>query len=401
MPREFGNHYLGYPESRESSDGPNAEELRAREVYGRPDLTGFRGLEELTLDNLCEELPWWREIIVEVLKNSPELKKLGLSLSTSAIGTAARYGERETFDGFFSDLCGEFWAAGAPPLRLRSLKCGTAIIPDDAESLQSLTDLSYLEEVHIENTGVYYFMDVISMYDSDEESGIAFEALGPAQCPNLRRLTVHEYRGDVHELFAASDDPAWTRQVALSVVDLSEALEPAQLLRSSKKYPSLPLHLRMLDVNLDREDLYLADDEGRQVPPEDVPTASQVLEDVVAGDGGALEGLTVYFPRDKDGDSWSGLVESVTDMLPRLTGLTQLSLVLPGERYNFDEKIENTVRRLAAAASGVRYINVENRGWRVWRDVDGTVRLDELEDREISDAELFSMRLEARATSAS
>lgn len=398
MPWEFGNHYLGYPESREFSDGPNAEELRAREVYGRPDLTVFRGLEELTLDNLCEELPWWRETIAEVLKNSPELKKLGLSLSTSAIGTAARYGERETFDDFFSDLCGEFWAAGAPPLRLRSLKCGTAIIPDDAESLQSLTDLSCLEEVHIENTGVYYFMDVISMYESDEESGIAFEALGPAQCPNLRRLTVHEYRGDVHELFAASDDPAWTRQVALSVVDLSEALEPAQLLRSSKKYPSLPLHLRMLDVNLDREGLYLADDEGRQVPPEDVPTASQVLEDVVAGDGGALEGLTLHFPRDEGDDSFSGLLESVTNMLPRLTGLAQLSVVLPGVN---DDKIESTARRLAAAASRVRHVMVQERGWRVWRDRDGTVRLDELEDREISDVELFSMRLEARATSAS
>lgn len=341
MPWEFGNHYLGYPESREYSGGPTAEELRAREVYGRPDLTVFRGLEELTLENLGEELPWWRETIVEVLKNSPELKKLGLSLSTSAIGTAARYGERETFDGFFSDLCYDFWAAGAPPLRLRSLRCGTAIIPDGAESLQSLTDLSYLEEVHIENTGVYYFMDVISMYDSDEESGIAFEALGPAQCPNLRRLTVNQYRGDVHELFAASDNQAWTRQVALSVINIEDGLEPAQLLRSSEKYPSLPLHLRMLDVDLD-------DDEGVQLPPEDVPTASQVLQDIVAGDDGALEGLTVYFPRDKGGNSWSGLLESVTDMLPRLAGLTQLSVVLPRENYNFNEKIESTAYRLAA-----------------------------------------------------
>lgn len=396
MPWEFGNHALGYPESRESSDGPNAEELRAREVYGRPDLTVFRGLEELTLDNLCEELPWWRETIVEVLKNSPELKKLGLSLSTSAIGTAARYGERETFDNFFSDLCVDFWAAGAPPLRLRSLKCGIAIIPDDAESLQSLTDLSCLEEVHIENTGVYYFMDVISMYDSDEESGIAFEALGPAQCPNLRRLTVHQYRGDVHELFAASDDPAWTRQVALSVVvEINEGLEPAQLLRSSEKYPSLPLHLRMLDVNLDREKLYLVDDEGQQVPPEVVPTVSQVVEDLVAGDGGALEGLTVHFPRNMGDDAFSALLESVTGMLPRLTRVTQLSVFLPHVYHNFsvDDRTESTARRLAAAASRVRYIKVEDRGWRVWRDADETARLEELEDREISDVELFSMRL--------
>jgi hypothetical protein len=83
--------YLGYAEDRESSDGPSAEELRAREVYGRPDLTVFCGLEELTLNNLCEELPWWRETIVKVLKNSPELKKLGLSLSAATIRIVARY----------------------------------------------------------------------------------------------------------------------------------------------------------------------------------------------------------------------------------------------------------------------------------------------------------------------
>ena len=392
MPQRFGSQYMGYTEDREYSDVPNAKELRAREVYGRPDLTVFCGLEELTLDNLCEELPWWRDTIVELLKNSPELKKLGLSLSAATIGTAARYDEGDTFNGFFFHLCNDFWAAGAPPLRLRSLKCGTGIIPDDAESLQWLTDLKYLEEVHIENTGVFHYIDAISMYDGDEESGIVFEALGPAQCPNLRRLTVYQYRGDVHELFAASDDPAWARQVALSVVEPNDALEPAWLLRPSEKYPSLPLHLRMLDVNLDREELYLVDEDGLQVPPEDVPTVSQVLEDLVAGDGGALEGLTVHFPRDPGDDLISSLLESVTDTLPRLTGLAQLSVVLPGlMNYNFDEKTESTARRLAAAASRVRYIKVENRSWRVWRDRNGTVRLEELEDREISDVELFSL----------
>jgi len=128
------------------------------------------------------------------------------------------------------------------------------------------------------------------------------------------------------------------------------------------------------------------------VPPEDVPTVSQVLEDLVAGDGGALEGLTVHFPRDPGDDLISSLLESVTDTLPRLTGLAQLSVVLPGlMNYNFDEKTESTARRLAAAASRVRYIKVENRSWRVWRDRNGTVRLEELEDREISDVELFSL----------
>ncbi|KAK1833507.1 hypothetical protein QBC39DRAFT_47724 [Podospora conica] len=388
MPCEFGSRYLGYSEDREYSNEPSAKELEAREIYGRPDLTVFRGLEELTLDNLCEELPWWRETIVEVLKNSPELKKLGLSLSVATIGKAARYGERDTFDGFFYDVCNDFCAAGAPPLHLQSLKCGTAIIPDDAESLQSLTDLTYLEEVHIENETVWNLMDVITMYEDGEESGIAFDALGPAQCPNLRRLTVSQYRGDVHELFAASDDPAWARQVALSFVEVNDALEPAQLLRPSDKYPSLPLHLRMLDVNLDREKVEVDDEEGGEVP-----TVAEVLHDLVAGDDGALEGLSVHFPLDMGHDSFSDLLQAVTDILPGLINLTQLSVVLPGQFDNFDGKVESTARKLAGAPSQVRYVKVQKRAWRVWRDGDGTVRLEELEDREISDVELFSQLL--------
>src|SRR5689334_15899953 len=74
----------------------------------QPNLAGFSGLEELTLDGLCGDLPWWTSQIVQVLKSSPSLHKLRLSLSSTTLAHYDRAGEREEFDDYFDQLCEKY-----------------------------------------------------------------------------------------------------------------------------------------------------------------------------------------------------------------------------------------------------------------------------------------------------
>lgn len=92
----MGELVLGHMSDREY-DHPEPYQLEARGIYARPDLTVFAGLEELTLDNLCEELPWWKSQIVKVLMNSPGLRKLQLSLSVDTIFRHNKYEEKVRF----------------------------------------------------------------------------------------------------------------------------------------------------------------------------------------------------------------------------------------------------------------------------------------------------------------
>ena len=124
----------------------------------------FSGLEELTLENLYEELPWWRAQIFQVLKNSPGLQELKLSLSTKTLARYHHNEEREKYDTFFDKLCGEYGDAVAAPLRLRSLHLGTAVYPFDTGCLVALTDLKFLEEVHVENQGVWEGGMIVDKY---------------------------------------------------------------------------------------------------------------------------------------------------------------------------------------------------------------------------------------------
>ena len=355
----------------------------------------FTGLEELTLDNLYEELPWWKSQIVQVLKNSPGLRKLTLSLSVDTIARYEEFDERDTFETFFDDLCHDYGETGAAPLPIQSLDLGTAIFPYELSSLEKLVKLCELEEVRIENLRVSLHYDedaVIELYGLDGESGIVFDAFGPTRCPKLRRFNAWDYRGDIHG-FLATMNPSFTRQLAVSCKVTGAGYEPAALLRADPEHPLLPLHLRMMDIDLRREKVYYRNgQDGEELGDGYVPQVEEVLEDLVSGDDGTLEGLKVNLPEDPTAECGLPHLDLLSNALVKLVNLTQLS-VKPyyhyGETQLTRETFLNAANKLAAAVPSLRYVKVYWRHWKIWRDTEGTIKLEELEDREITDVELF------------
>ena len=371
---------------------PEGWRMAERARYGQPDLTVFASLEELTLENLYEDLPWWRSQIVQVLKNSPGLRKLQLSLSTPTIARYNHEDERENFDDFFDKLCEDYDKAGAAPLRLRSLHLGTAVYPFEQSSVMALTDTQFLEEVHLENRGVWEGSTIIDMYNTVEEgSGLAFDAFGPLYCPNLRRINFADYQRGVHEFLARVEVPSFTSKLAVSCCGLWAGSEPAALLRPDPDFPSLPIHLRMLDIDLQRNQVRLCDEDGDDLEREDIPTAKEILADLVSGDDGTLEGLAVHLAENPEAVGGFEDFGLLVHTLGSLANLTQLAVEanIHGERLIKGDALGNAARLLAAAAPRLRYIKVYDECWRVWREGGAALRLEQLEGREIDDVELF------------
>ncbi|KAH6839570.1 hypothetical protein B0I37DRAFT_408969 [Chaetomium sp. MPI-CAGE-AT-0009] len=383
FPDDMGQR-LGYSDSPPSPDVL----LEQRRLYGEPDLTVFSCLEELTLNNLYEELPWWRAQLALVLRNSPRLRKLRLSIANQTLEHYNARGEREKFDGFFDQLCDDYGETGASPLRLRSLHLGNAVYPYKIASLQRLTDLNFLEEVHVENVGVWHGGVIISLYENDGRR-IIFDAFGPAHSPNLRRFSVAAYQSDVHH-FLATLDPHSARKLAVSCRDMSLGYEPAALLRYNSAYPSLPLHLRMLEMELRRDEVRLFDNEGRDVNYWDVPSAALILENLVVGDDGTLEGLVAHLTETPGPKIGFEEMDLLVEALGKLDNLTQLAVNIYGEKRVRRETANDIVGILAAAAPRLRYIRLYSWYWRVWRAAGDTkIRLEELEPSEVAHVELF------------
>lgn len=359
---------------------PSRLQLEARDIYGEPDLTIFKGLEELALDNLYA--PWWRSQVVQTLQNSPTIRKLALSLSPETIFRYDGRGEIEMFHDFFDQLCDEYGATGAAPLPIQSLNLGTGIYPRRRSGIEQLVNFRDLEDVHVENRGVWSCYDLILMYDGGKEnSGLVFDVFQPTQCPRLRRFTAAQYKPDVHRLLATKWDSTSARQLAISFTSIGNryTYEPAMLLgEADSRHPSLPLHFRMLDIGFDADTTYLDD----------------VLHDLVSGDDGALEGLVIPWHRVQTDQGVGFLhLDLIANAVAKLANLTQLR-VIPN-RWNREEIIgsEETQRIadiLARAGPRLRYIQIQHRYLSIWRNRDGTIRLEELEDREIDDVELFS-----------
>ena len=114
--------------------------------YAKSDLAAFSGLEELTLDSMFGDLPWWWSQVVRVLANSPRLRGLHLSIGHGALFSCAGDGRRDQFEGFLDRLCDEYSVEAAAPLRLRSLHLGHAVVPSRPGALARLTDLACLED---------------------------------------------------------------------------------------------------------------------------------------------------------------------------------------------------------------------------------------------------------------
>jgi hypothetical protein len=226
------------PESRQ-------ETAETTELYEKQDLTQFQDLRDLELENIFDDLASWKSQLIQILKWSPGLQTLGLGLASETI---VRVGDQEQGDlyfNFFERLFEAYAGDGGPPLSLATLPCGTALFPMEAESLVKLTNLSCLEEVYIEDQGVYDDKDSFLLYkDVSGKSGIAFGAFDPGKC---RRFSTVQYKRNIHEYLCAIPK-FFAHQLPVSFETLDEDYEIGKLLREDQEYESLPLQLRMMDL---------------------------------------------------------------------------------------------------------------------------------------------------------
>lgn len=380
---------------------PSEQLLQAREMYTMPDFAGFGNLQDLALLNLYSNLSAWRDQIVQVLLKSPSLQTLALSLSPDAVSRLSFAWELDQYQGWFGQLCESYGESGGSPLPLRSLRCGTAVFPEDAALLEQLADMKVLEEAHVENTNLWNFKDIIVLYaDETDTTDIVFGAF--VNAPRMRRFTVGKYAADVHQAFAMMQDPSRARHIALGAASSGIGHEPVALLRADERYLALPVHLRMLEIDLDRgnDDLYIVDDEGEYLEKVDVDT---VLESLVEGDEGALEGLVLCLPDAEEEEEEGGLeghLELLEGALPRLVNLGEL--YIRGNGYEV-ESCAAVTTRLASAVPSLRYINVRLGGddrcyWKISRGEEGVVRLEKLEGRsENEEVELYKFSVYQRS----
>ncbi|KAL2256225.1 hypothetical protein VTK26DRAFT_1969 [Humicola hyalothermophila] len=371
---------------------PDPGQAPQRRIYRTLDLTVFKGLDELALDNLYDNLPAWRSQVVRILRTSPSIRKLRLSLAKQTLFRYDVCDERDKFIGFFDLLCRHYERTGGEPLPIQSLVLGTAVFPFQAGSVEKLIKLQDLEEVHVENKNVTHNHTIIDLYNSgQEESGILFEAFGPDRCPRLRRFTAAQYEKDVERLFAQELTPLFARQLAISCEEMGAGYELAALLRPSLDYVSLPVHLRMIDIDFCRDNVFLRGESGET--DGEVPVVEKVLCDLEIDDEGALGGLAVHMEDPSNSESWWKQVDLLGNAAARLVNLTQLSILgnplLSSWSEDDAEALRKTAHVLAATAPRLRYIQVYKHYFRVWRKLDDKFWLEELEDREIEDVELF------------
>lgn len=287
---------------------------RTPETFRLQDLAPFGDLEEISLENIIDTVAKWPAQIIEVLKKSPMLRKLRLSMSRELLRIPLRF---TVFREFFDDLCTSYQQTGAAPLHLRSLSFGTAIFPPKPSHLDMLTDVSFLEHVSFWNTNVRDPTDPGSPILL-HITGLRGDNFGPARCPNLRRLMVERYDPTIHTFLA--NVGTHSGQLGVWYNDQHSA-KPTALLRPSLRYPALPLHFRVLEISLPNF-LGRMGDGGPY-------TAEQRLGDLISGDKGTLKGLKVRVALNKMAmtDPATSSLQLLKKALPKLVGLTQIAVV--------------------------------------------------------------------------
>lgn len=367
-------------------------------AYGKPEISMFTNLEELTLRGMYNDLAWWTSQLVQLLRNSPGLRKLHLSLSVETVGRSRFSGNSGVAAvSFFNSLCSSYAESGASALQLTSLTCGASILPRDLALLKSLTDLRHLEEVYLSNRELFG-LDI----DESIQPAVAYDAFGPTHCPNLRRFAVDHARPGVHKFLSSISDRAWASQLAVSYrhgtrPPFSEpAYEPAALLRPPEPCPfssqdnhdrshlrctctstHLPLRFRMLNaLDLDRGESGRSEIKAPLTWPPILPapppvtalttaatttTAGEILDSLVQADSisipdcpssdpgtaamstnsGALQGLTVHVPWNQAVESGLGHLDFLETAVASLRGLT--ALVVSTGIKSFDNVIRTNV----------------------------------------------------------
>lgn len=373
---------LGLRIANEANEAEDSDQ-EAREIVRDQNFSAFTDLEELAIYNIYDDPYRWRRHLVKILKNSPRLCKLGLSISAETIARFHLRGHHEAYTDFFDHFCNEYGRSAASPLQLQSLKCGTGIWPKSAASLRKLTDLFYLQEVHIENEsvqgdgGIYLYL-----YDDDEEeSGIVFDTLLSYACPNLRRFTANQLQGDVYKALCSNTDVAWTSQLALSFENPNESgYEVAQILTEDSEYPGLPMQLRMIDLDLKNS----TRDETKTT-----------LDNLVSSNYKTLEGLAIYLPQNHHGEI--GHLDLLQKTILQMQEITQISINRQNCHGNGSCAVESlyatSAEKLANAQPRLQCINICWSFWRISRCIDAEgkviVNLELMDEWERKDVELF------------
>jgi len=179
----------------------NSDGEKARQTYRRQHFTSFSDLKCLMLSGLHDDLPAWKSQIVKILLGSPHLETLSLPITNESVSRLYSDQQMDNYGNFFDDICNKYEQADGKPLPLRGLKCGSNAYPQEAASLPKFIHLGRLEDVCIENCGVWDNRDVILIYSHpDDWSGIPFATFGPSNCPKLRRFTANQCAKDVWDL---------------------------------------------------------------------------------------------------------------------------------------------------------------------------------------------------------
>lgn len=374
--------------------------------FSGPELSAFKNLQHLSVTHVNNDLLEWKAHIVQILRNSPTLQGLDISISCTVIYDYGYTDSPDTCKWFFDRMCDDYAAAGGQPLRLRYLGCGQGTWPSSHSSLVKLTDLEYLEDIDVHNSNMAWLGTATYLYgyaDELAECGIVFDAFNPSHCPNLRSFATVEYRYDVHELMASfSANRAFSKKLIVRFDD-SYYFDTICMLRPAIDHPALPLSLRMLlGLQLSRYGLSWYD--GKE---SEKTSAAQVLNDLVSSNADSLEGLTVDVeetcpeasrqdPRPPSENYSFRSLEELEAALTRLPHLTQLG-VNTERRFGreavvgnvSEDKVLDAARRLALASHNMVYISIYARYWRIRRQANGDVHLVELEEWEWKDVELF------------
>ncbi|KAK4248324.1 hypothetical protein C7999DRAFT_31230 [Corynascus novoguineensis] len=356
------------------------------------DFSGFGNLQSLVLGELHDGLAQWKHRVARILLGTPGLESLELSLSASTVFLCPRYSVK-----LFDNMCDEYASIGGHPLRLRSLRCGRGIYPMNRVFLSKLTGTSQLEDVQICNAPVNWLTQTIDiLYPFDNcHSGIVFDAFGPEHCPNLRRFIVSRYQLNVHEyLCAAAENPGFARRLAFFLEwpkgfgygEPSLLFGPRERRQDPSRHLALPIQLRAFGVDLERPSISETD---RYLWRE------RVFDDIVTSNADSLKGLLIWIQRlrahlaepfgaEKDA---SDDIEKLARAVGRLPLLRELALV-----GCWQEEIQDypgAAQRLAKAVSTLVYVSINEQLWQIQRLHSGEVEVEELEEGEVEDAELF------------
>lgn len=157
-------------------------------------MSGFVNLTSLELYALHDEKYSTIGDLIEILRASPALQILGLSLTGEWIPNTQSFRPKEGTRDFLTELCRLY--KGEPetsPLYLRELKLGCGMVPcfslsqNDTRCLSSLVNTESLQELQLFNA------DKVATFYKD----INLEYLGINNCPKLRKLWVNRISNEL------------------------------------------------------------------------------------------------------------------------------------------------------------------------------------------------------------